>query len=98
MPQIPFPHVLSSDLEIKKGIMRVVSNQVINDGEAITESRPFQMNPKTKNMERVLACYEFTQVKEQRPAKGTWTNYKCHPTYYSGVGSMVLRFESDVNK
>lgn len=96
MPQIPFPHVLSSDLEIKKGIMRVVSDQEMKDGAAITEKRPMQYCKKNDCMESVYACYEFNKVNERRPAKGTWTNYGCHPTYYEGVGQMVLKFQSDM--
>lgn len=98
MPQVPFPHVLSSDMEIKKGILRVVSDEEMKGGASITEIRSAQMNKKTGNMERVHYCYTFKEVTEIRPARGTWNNRPVHPTYYSGVGSLILKFESELNK
>lgn len=88
---VPFPHVLSSKIEASQGILRLVSDTADVETDTIVQYDGVQQNPKTVNLEPVYNIWKFTEIKERRPAKGDWSGWPSHPTYYSGMGSLVKR-------
>lgn len=97
MPQVPFPHVLSSDLELGRGVIRIVTPEVMGGGKMqVQEKDGLQMNKKTQNMEMVFNIYLFDSIDEQRPARGDWSNWELHPTFYKGRGKVKRVFESEI--
>ncbi len=95
MQQVPFPHILSSSIELSNKNLRVVTDQPVKN--IIIEPDHRQMNQKTGNIEMVYNIYQFDEIKEQRKARGDWTNWPKHPTYYAGRGGLIQRdFESNL--
>ncbi len=97
MPQVPFPHVLSSKKELSEGILRVVTD-VLASGNRVIEYDRKEWNKTTNQMESVYSIYRFDTIEEISPAKGTWTNWSVHPTYFKGTGRYIEQlFESQLN-
>lgn len=95
MPKVPFPHVLSSRIELGNGIIRIVTDKDIES--EITQYDTRESNAKTGKLEEVYWVYRFTEIKEKRPARGDWSNWDRHPTYYNGVGTVKRVYESEMS-
>jgi hypothetical protein len=95
MPQVPFPHMLSSRNELAQGIIRVVTPDEIDGQLCWKDGR--ELNSVSRLTEDVLVVVEFSEIKEKRPAKRNWSNWSVHPTYYNGIGKMKRVFESQIS-
>lgn len=91
MPHVPFPHILSSKTEVAHGVLRIVSDAEGVENDTIVQLDGLQQNPKTFRLEGVYNVWKFTVVKERRPARGDWSGWPKHPTYYAGIGSLLKR-------
>lgn len=97
--QVPFPHILSSTLELMNNTLRVVTDKLGKDNSVYEPFTKIE-NPETKQMELAYYQYQFEKVNTKRKAKGDWSKWKIHPTYLEGIGSKKkdFVFESSLNK
>jgi hypothetical protein len=75
--QEPFPHVLTFPEKRNKFLIRFVTDD--KPGEMIYEPDRFGG----------FNAYVVDKISHERKAKGDWTNWKTHPTYYEGVGRYI---------
>jgi hypothetical protein len=94
MSKLVFPLVMSSERELHDGILRVVTDQEVN-GRVVARDGS-EMNKATGNFEEVFSVLEFSEIKEQRPAKGDWSQHEVHPTYYNGIGKVKRMYKSQL--
>ncbi len=96
MPKVSFPHILSSDKDHAKGIIRIVTDSTETDGMVLQRDGR-ELNKDTGVIEDVFNVYEFSELKEKRPARGDWSKWDSHPTYYNGVGKVKRIFSSQLS-
>lgn len=75
--QEPFPHILTRP-DSNRGLLRFVTDQPV--GATIEE---------LDNFGRHYNIFQVDTLKEIREAKGDWTNWPKHPTYYEGEGRFI---------
>lgn len=75
--QEPFPHVLS----YSNGVIRVVTPIEISKGDTISELTLTGVNGQPFKIDHILL---------KREAKGDWTNWPSHPTYYEATAHPIL--------
>lgn len=82
MNQVPLPHFLTVPRVSNKYSLRIVTDQVLKPGEPITSDTATKWNMEKNRWEHIT--YEFVpeEIIEERSARGDWTNWKTHPTYY----------------
>lgn len=56
-----------------------------------------KVNKKTGDMERVFNIYVFDAISEKRLARGDWSAWELHPTFYKGTGTVTQKFESELS-
>lgn len=97
--QVPFPHILSSPLELLNNKLRVVTDKLHKDNNVYEPVTKIQ-NPETKKMELAYYQYHFEKINTKRKAKGDWSKWQAHPTYFEGIGSRRkdFVFESNLNQ
>jgi hypothetical protein len=78
---IPFPHILTEPTR-NDHKMRVVSDTKIKPGNVL-----YCVTSKTN--------YLIEFVTELRPARGDWSAYPNHPTYYECLASTFIQKEID---
>lgn len=72
---VPFPHILETPSWRNNGKMRVVSDIPVDPGNVLICA------------DRKMA-YLVEFVTGQRPARGDWSGYPAHPTYYECLASI----------
>lgn len=91
MSHVPFPHVLSSRIELLAGLLRIVSDGDDIGSDTIVQFEGAEPNRSTGRDEPVYSIWKFTEIKERRLAKGDWKGWPKWPMYYSGTGKLIKR-------
>jgi hypothetical protein len=97
MKQIPFPHILTYPSERNENRFRVVSDQELVVGDRCFEAYQKMLNKKTELMEMTFTPYIIIEINEQRKARGDWSKWPAHPTYYDCKAiQQNICFESEI--
>lgn len=83
--KIPFPHILVQRASgLNKTFLRVVIDQDVEPGEYIVFKKQTVYNKDHEPIDAVYFVWELLEIDEKRPAKGDWSAWPKHPTYYEG--------------
>jgi len=79
LSRVPLPHILEQkNCGINRQHMRFVSDQDLDKGKYLVANNGIFVRT-------AFDVYEVTEVEEKRPARGDWSAWPDHPTYYEAI-------------